>query len=294
MIRLEMLMAAVLSLSTQVGALDVGGFTPSAAVVYKTVGETQLKLHIFNSAGHKASDRRPAIVFFFGGGWVGGSPTQFFPHCEYLASRGMVAISAEYRTKSQHGTTPRECVKDGKSAVRWIRRHAAELGIDPEKLAAGGGSAGGHVAASTGTATAFEEEGEDRTISSAPAALVLFNPVFDNGPGGYGHDRVKEYWTDISPMRNIGPTTPPTIVFLGTRDKHVPVETAKEYKRLMEKNGRRCDLRLYEGQPHGFFNYKNQEFYTKTVAEMDRFLASLGYLRGEPDLARLPGPHEAE
>jgi dienelactone hydrolase len=79
-------------------------------------------------------------------------------------------------------------------------------------------------------------------------------------------------------MHNISESTPPTVVFLGTRDKHVPTQTAEEYKRLMEEKGRRCDLHLYEGQPHGFFNYRHKENFTRTVSEMDRFLASLGYL----------------
>ncbi len=177
---------------------------------------------------------------------------------------------------------------DGKSAVRWIRQYATELGIDPERIAAGGGSAGGQVAAATGTITGFEEEGEDLTVASRPNALVLFNPVFDNGPGGYGHDRVEEYWREFSPMHNIGEETPPTIVFLGTQDHHIPVATALEYKRRMEEHGRRCDLHLYEGQPHGFFNYNQRDNYLKTVIEMDRFLASLGYLEGEPTLRSEP------
>ena len=257
---------------------------PDKQVVYKTVGEAELNLHIFNPKGHKPTDKRPAIVFFFGGGWNGGSPNQFYQHCKYLASRGMVAMSAEYRVKSRHKTTPRECVKDGKSAVRWIRQHAAELGVDPERIAAGGGSAGGHVAAATGTTKGFEEKVEDLSISSRPDALVLFNPVYDNGPSGYGHGRVKDYWKAFSPMHNIDETTPPTIVFLGTKDKLIPVETAQKYKRLMEANGRRCDLHLYEGQSHGFFNYSKRDNYTKTVIETDRFLASLGYLNGEPTL----------
>ncbi len=269
---------AVMLSAVRGDALNIEELKPDKSLVYKTVGEVELKLHVFDPEGHMASDKRPAIVFFFGGGWVGGSPSQFYPHCEHLAARGMVAISAEYRVKGQHKTTPRECVNDGKSAIRWVRQHAVELGIDPERVLAGGGSAGGHVAAATGTTKTFEEAGEDLTISSVPAALVLFNPVFDNGPGGYGHDRVQEYWQDISPMHNISETTPPTIVFLGTRDKHVPVETANTYKRLMEEKGRRCDLHLYEGQPHGFFNYGNAEFYQKTIDEMDRFLESLGFL----------------
>jgi len=200
----------------------------------------------------------------------------------------MVAMSAEYRVKSRNKTTPRECVKDGKSAVRWIRQHAAELGVDPERVVAGGGSAGGHVAAATGTTRGFEEDGQDLKVSSRPDALVLFNPVFDNGPDGYGHSRVKEYWKEFSPMHNISETAPPTIVFLGTKDKLIPVETAQEYKRLMEESGCRCDLYLYEGQPHGFFNYAKKDNYTKTVIAMDRFLASLGYLKGESTLQNQP------
>jgi len=84
-------------------------------------------------------------------------------------------------------------VKDAKSAVRWIRKNALTYNIDPERIAAGGGSAGGHIAAATGTSTAFEEDGEDKSISSWPNLLVLFNPVIDNGPDGYGHSRVKGY-----------------------------------------------------------------------------------------------------
>jgi len=260
--------------------------SPDGQVVYKTVDNVKLQLHIFKPANHKTTDKRPAIVFFFGGGWVGGSPSQFYPHCRYLASRGMVAISAEYRVKNQHGTTPYECVKDGKSAIRWVRMHAPELGIDPDRIAAGGGSAGGHIAAATGTVKKFEEPSEDKSISCKPNAMVLFNPVFDNGPEGYGHDRVKEHWQDFSPMHNIDKDTPPTIVFLGTQDKLIPVSTAQKYKDLMTQAGRRCDLHLYEGQPHGFFNYRDGKstYYYQTVIEADKFLTSLGYLKGEPTM----------
>ena len=254
---------------------------PDRIVQYKRVGDVKLALHIFNPTDHKAGDKRPAIVFFFGGGWMGGSPSQFYGQSRYLASRGMVSICAEYRVNKKHKTSPRECVKDGKSAVRWIRSHAAELGIDPDMLAAGGGSAGGHVAAATGTVKGFEEDGEDTSVSCRPDVLVLFNPVFDNGPKGYGHDRVKQYWKEFSPMHNIDKGAPPTIVFLGTKDKLIPVATAKEYKERMEKAGVRCDLHLYKDQPHGFFNKAR---YYETVLEADRFLASLGYLKGKPTL----------
>lgn len=254
---------------------------PDKIVEYKTVGDVKLTLHVFNPPRHQATDKTPAIVFFFGGGWIGGTPQQFYNQSEYLASRGMVAICADYRTKTKHKTSPQECVKDGKSAVRWIRSHAADLGIDPNRLAAGGGSAGGHVAAATGALAGFNEEGEDTSVSARPDALVLFNPVFDNSENGYGYDRVKDYWKEISPMHNIDQDTPPTIVLLGTKDDLIPVATAEEYKKRMETAGVRCDLRFYEDQLHGFFNKAK---YSETVIEADKFLVSLGYLGGEPTL----------
>lgn len=261
---------------------------PNRVVEYKKVGDTVLHLHVFNPPGHNASDKTPALVFFFGGGWNGGTPNQFYKQSAYLASRGMVAVSAEYRTKKSSGTSPQECVKDGKSAVRWLRGHAAELGIDPNRIAAGGGSAGGHVAAATATLKGFNEAGEDTKTSCRPDALVLFNPVFDNGPEGFGYDRVKDYWKEFSPIDHIDASTPPTVVFLGAKDHLIPVDTAKRFQKLVQAAGGRCDLHVYEGQSHGFFNKGK---YAETLIETDKFLASLGYLKGEPTL-RAPATGE--
>jgi len=259
-------------------------FEGATAHCYKKTAEGELYLYVFQPEKGRQRNR-PAAVFFFGGGWNGGTPGQFSEHASYLALRGMVGIVADYRVKSRQGTTPFECVKDGKSAIRWVRAHAGELGIDPDRIAAGGGSAGGHVAAATATVPGLEEEGEDRSIRCQPNALLLFNPVYDNGPEGYGHERVKERYKEISPIDNIHKGTPPAIVFLGTDDKLIPVATAEKYKELMKQAGSRCDLHLYEGQPHGFFNRrKSEEHFLKTVTEMDRFLESLGYLKGEPTI----------
>ncbi|MCP5535959.1 MAG: alpha/beta hydrolase fold domain-containing protein [Akkermansiaceae bacterium] len=271
----------LLAASSLASSLAAAEPMPDRRITYKKVGDGELKLHLFNPPGHKISDKTPAIVFFFGGGWNGGAPKQFYPQCAYFASRGLVAVSAEYRTYKSHKTSPRECVMDGKSAVRWLRSHAVELGIDPDKIAAGGGSAGGHVAATTGTVTGFNEKGEDTTVSCIPNALVLFNPVYDNGPKGYGYSRVKDYWKEFSPMHNLSKATPPTIVFLGTKDELIPVATAKEYQKRMKALGIRSDLHLYEGQPHGFFN---KQKYQETVIETDKFLKELGFLKGEPTL----------
>lgn len=254
---------------------------------YKTIGDVSLKVDIFEPKQKDPAKKYPAVVFFFGGGWNGGSPSQFYPHCEYLAGRGMITMAADYRVNGRNKTTPAECVMDGKSAIRWIRTNATRLGVDPTRIAAGGGSAGGHVAAAVATTFGFEEAGEDSSVSYLPSALLLFNPVYDNGPKGYGHDRVKDFFPAISPFHNLRPGTPPTIVFLGTKDNLIPVATAKDYQAQMQKNGDRSELHLYENQPHGFFNYREgtKQFYYQTIFESDKFLASLGWIEGEPKIA---------
>src|SRR5687767_6866536 len=109
--------------------------------VYKTIGDVKLMLHIFYPSQHRDSVSLPAIIFFFGGGWNHGGVNQFVTHSTYLAKRGMIAVVADYRVRSRHGVTPFECVADAKSAIRWLRTHAAELGIDENRIAASGGSA---------------------------------------------------------------------------------------------------------------------------------------------------------
>ncbi len=268
----------------QGGAAQAFAYPGSDKIRFKRTPQGDLHLHVFKPEGWKASDKRPGIVFFFGGGWNGGSPGQFEQHCRYLASRGMVAITAEYRVKSRHNTSPFECVKDGKSAIRWTRAHANDLGIDPDRLAAGGGSAGGHVAASTGTTKSIEEDGEDGSVSSVPNAMALFNPVYNNGPGQYGHDRVKARWKEISPAHNIHRGMPPAVVFFGSKDKLVTVETAKQFRDAMRKAGSRSELHVTEGAGHGWFNHgkDGNKAFIDTVAKIDAFFAELGWLQGEP------------
>lgn len=249
-------------------------------IVYKKIDTTQLKMKFYYPVNFNAEKKHPAIVLFFGGGWNSGSIKQLEPQAKHYASLGMVAITADYRVKNRQHTTPFESVKDGKSAIRYVRMHADKLGIDKNKIAAGGGSAGGHVAAATDL-TNLDESSEDLSVSSRPNALVLFNPVFNNGPDNYGYERFGERYKEISPFHNIKKGAAPTAVFLGTADKLIPIETGKKYKEVMEANGNRCDLFLYEGQPHGFFNYKkgDNKYYEETLNESVKFLKSLGYIK---------------
>ncbi|MEZ4905887.1 MAG: alpha/beta hydrolase [Spirosomataceae bacterium] len=242
--------------------------------IYKKIDTTQLKLTIYQPQNR--SKASPAIVFFFGGGWVSGSIGQFKTQAEYLAQRGMVAILADYRVTKRNQSTPFESLKDAKSAMRFVRKNANLLGIDPQHIAGAGGSAGGHLAAACFTNESINETTDDLSVSAKPNALVLFNPVIDNGPDGYGYERVGERYTEFSPMHNLKKGFPPTIFFLGTADKLIPVATGQKFKQQIEILGGRCDLHLFDNQPHGFFN--QSPFKEETLQKADDFLRSLGYL----------------
>ena len=234
-------------------------YIPDLKVPYKHVQSSPqapekdraLNLEIFNPKGHKKGDKRPAIVFFFGGGWTGGNTRQFYQQSRFLTDRGMVAICAWYRVK----TTPFDCVEDGKSAVRYIREHAAELGVDPDQIVASGGSAGGHVAACTGVIEGFDSENENLDITSVPNAMVLFNPVIDTTEKGYGLKKVGEdRKTDISPCHHVKKGIPPTLIIHGTNDRTVPFENVARFTKLMNAAGNTCTLMPFENAGHGFFN----------------------------------------
>lgn len=253
------------------------------SVIYKKVGDRELKLLIEKPADWKASDKRPAIVFYFGGGWVGGSPTQFLKQSEYLATRGMVGVRVEYRVIPKGDQAPPLfCCADAKSAMRYVRSHAAALGIDAQRIAAAGGSAGGHLAAFTGLVDGLDDAKDDLSVSCKPNALVLFNPVFNNGPGQWGNARVGERFMEFSPAHHVTKEAPPTVVFLGDQDKLIPVSVLTDFAAEMKKVGARCEPHVYPNAGHGFFN--KDPYFTLTLIEADKFLASLGWIEGPPTI----------
>ncbi len=238
-------------------------------VLYKQIDTTKLFLEIYKSATIDTASTAPAMIFFFGGGWNGGNRRHFKKHAEYFSKRGLTCFLVDYRIRQKHETTPFESLKDAKSAIRFIRENASEFHIDPNKIIASGGSAGGHLAAATALIEGFNEDTDHLNTSCRPNALVLFNPVIDNGPGGYGYERIGKGYKEFSPLHNIKKGAPPTILFLGAEDRLIPVETVKYYKVVMEKVGSRCDLFLYEGKAHGFFNYGKFDSYKDTLLKAD-------------------------
>ncbi|NME66768.1 alpha/beta hydrolase [Flammeovirga aprica JL-4] len=231
-------------------------------------------------------EKYPAMVFFFGGGWKSGSRSQFIQHAQYYADKGIVCFLADYRVEKSNNSTPFQSLADAKSAVRFIRKNAKEFQIDSDRLIASGGSAGGHLAAATALVEGYDDSNDDLSISCKPNALVLFNPVIDNGPGGYGFDRVSMEYKNFSPLHNIVKGAPPTIIFLGTKDHLIPVTTVEYYQHVMQKVKSTCVLKIYEGGKHGFFNYNKEDlhFYNETLNETNKFLKQEGYLTDLPPL----------
>ena len=248
-------------------------------ILYKNTNEGELNLFVYKPSEFDVKKKYSCIVFFHGGGWNSGNPEQFQRQSRYFASRGMVAVSVEYRIRNKHGTSPIQAMEDTKSAIRFIRSNARLLSIDPSRIAAAGGSAGGHLAAVAGNIDLFNNSDEDLTISSKPNLLILYNPVIDFGTR-------KWLWinnpSDASPIHNISKGSPPTIILTGTNDKIVPVESIMNYKKIMESIGSRCDVILYDGAEHAFFN--TGEDFVDTLYRTDVFLKSLEYIDGEPTI----------
>src|SRR3972149_1006286 len=258
----------------------------AVARAYKTVGGAALSLHMFTPATRSNGTLAPAIVFFFGGGLNPArqaserdAAKQFVEHSKYFASRGMVGVVAEYRVLSRPQVTALDAVADAKSVLRWVRAHARELGVDPERIVASGASAGGYLAASTAMISGFDDPDDDRSVSPRPNALVLFNPVVDvtdrEGRGFGSQARA------ALPLHQIRKALPPMIILHGSADENVPFAVVEQFTARMREVGNRCELVRFEGRTHGFFNYgrgDGQDF-TATVQKADEFLISLGYLQ---------------
>jgi acetyl esterase/lipase len=216
-----------------------------------------------------------------------------------------VAIVADYRVASRNNVKAVDCVKDAKSALRFVRKNARRLGVDPNRIVAAGGSAGGHLAAVCGTISNFDEANEDTGISSRPNAMLLFNPAvvlagvdglkLDQGRLATLSDRMGTSPRDLSPYHHVAPGVPPTAIFHGKADQVVPYATVAAFAKAMREAGNTCELFGYDDQGHGFFNYgrARNKMFVATLKEADRFLARLGYLEGEPTLED-PAPDVGE
>ncbi len=265
----EILVAAAEDSATRVGV---------ESRVFKSVGPVSLKAFVFRPEELNTDEKRPAIVLFHGGSWYQGKADWMFGSCRHYAKLGLVAFSMEYRLFDRHGTTPLECVSDAKSAIRWVREHATEFGIDTSRIVAGGFSAGGHLAACCATLAALDESSENNAVSSVPNALLLssacYNPTLDPWFVKQVSGRMP---ADLcSPLHTVRRGVPHTLILHGTRDSMCPFWTAKAFSDSMKSHGNSCSMLELVGANH-FFIF-DPEYRATANAEADKFLKEIGFL----------------
>lgn len=248
---------------------------PSKKIVYKVIDGHELYLHLFEPDGFNPDDQRACFLVIHGGGWTGGDARRMYPFADYFAKQGMIGISIEYRLLNKpKGTTVFDCVKDGRSAVRFVRSHAKSLGIDPHQIIVSGGSAGGHVAVGTALFDGLDDPNDPLDVSPIPDAMALLFPVIDTSTSGYGNKKIGERWQELSPVHHVRSQLPPTIIFHGTGDTVTPFSGAKKYQELAIKKGNRCELIVNDGGRHGYLMF-DEKLYQETLAKIDVFLKIL-------------------
>ena len=273
---------------------------PDRVIVFKTIGPVELRLHVFTPPAKNrpplspslSPSLTPAIVYFFGGGWRSGDPKQFFWQARYLADRGITGFCAEYRVKQTHGTSPVEAVADAKSAIRYLRAHAAELSLDPHRLAACGNSSGAHLAAATGLCLTGDDSTDGSPkISSRPDALLLFDTPVELL---FRADIVERFPSPesaraFSPLQNLRADAPPMLLWHGAADPGLPVALTENFAARARELGVDAAVSVWPGGVHGFYHYGRDRTpdvraaFLATTLSIDRWLAARGWLTGEPD-----------
>jgi len=246
---------------------------------YKRIGKYGLDIHIFNKGSVTATYKKPAIVYFHGGSWSEGQPSWHFEACRRYAANGWVACSVEYRIYGSQGTMPFAAVMDARSAIRWLREHGNELGIDTGRIVATGNSAGGHLVLATALANGWNEKTDDLKFSPVPNVLLVNSGVYDLMDEKTAWIRKdlknKNLAKGISPNELVRKNLPPTLLIHSMADQNVPYPSVVKFVELMKGAGNTPELKTLEQGGHFIFDHP---VYTPTVfAWRKDFLKGLGY-----------------
>jgi len=234
------------------------------------VGERSLRVNIARPKG--AKQLRPAVVFVHGGGWRNGS-SHISGQIALLAENGFVGMTVDYRLSGE-AKWPAQ-IEDCQYAVRWLRLHAADYGVDPQRIGAWGTSAGGHLAACLGvmadiprflgTSGAADQSSAVQAVvdscgptdfikgsngitaakegQSAEIITALIGAPYEQAPGA---------WKDASPLAYVRPGLPPFLFVHGEIDPVVPIRHAEELSEALQASGNSTEFLRIKGGVHSF------------------------------------------
>ena len=254
----------------------------AATYVYDQRPEGDLLAHLFLPEKSDGAPR-PVILFFHGGFWDSPTPTQFVPHCLHFATRGAVAVAAETRTSSKHGTGPLEAIEDARDLIRWLRFNADTFNLDPGKITVGGAGGGAYLALLAAMPKPKLLPPVDG-MTCTPQALILFSALVNTASKGTAHDRFPDAKTAkrLSPSSLMRRKLPPMLFFHGKSDRITPFDEVEKFRRRLRWRGNSCELIDFERAEHSFFNFNvSHKNFELTIGAVDRFLVERGLLPPE-------------
>ncbi|WDE99402.1 alpha/beta hydrolase fold domain-containing protein [Lentisphaera profundi] len=241
------------------------------------------KLWVFRPEGLKKDELRPCVFYIHGGSWSGNA-SMFAPQSIYLARRGVVGVSIEFRRYNKgQNISPEDCLSDCLSAYRWIKKNAHSLNIDPDRIVISGGSAGAHLGLSMLTLKGYDNPEDDQTIPIDPKGLILINPAIDLVDGWqHGQSRCWAFDMDpknFSPAHHVRTYLPRTLVISGSNDNVITPKQIRAFQKRMKGKGNQCEFIEYPNVGHGVFNYGfsgiGSEYFFKAMKNVEEFLVPL-------------------
>ena len=237
-------------------------------LIYSSPGGRDLHLDLF--LPKEGRGLSPAVVYIHGGGWKGGNKNAFRRHAAHMATKGFAGACIEYRLSGEAKYPA--ALQDSKAGVAWVRANAAKYRIDPQRIGAAGGSAGGHLVALLG-------------VLGDVKAVAAFNPAVDlvsfgkSAPTGASNSVAEflgatyaqqpELWAEATPITHVDKNSAVFLFLHGNADTTVPYQQSVDMLKKLKAAGVEADLFTAEGAAHGFFN--RPPWFEPTLKRMEEF-----------------------
>ena len=208
--------------------------------------------------------QRPAVVLLFGGSWLSGERSQQKVYGITLAQAGFVCLAADYRWSTE-AIWPAQ-LDDVQTAIRWLRQHAVEFAINPDRISVSGNSSGGHLALMAGAMndnSPSSPDSDSNQFSATVRSICAFYPPVrlagldvesgdDTVATLLGPEATPADYERASPMTYSGNPLPPVLLMSGSDDQRVPVRHSYELQQALEAAGNEVDLHVFSSQGHAF------------------------------------------